>query len=143
MELYYDAEETAGILRGHTVGDVLMRDVPVIDDNATIKEAACRLLNSQNKNFLVLREGMPMGTVTRRDIIRALHRYGESARLAKAVVHELEYLPMGMPLEEAWTQMQNNQRPMALVVDDGRLKGAVDEESIEAVILLQTAQSHN
>jgi CBS domain-containing protein len=50
---------------------------------------------------------------------------------------------MGMPLDKAWTKMQRDKKPMMLVVDDGQLKGAVDEESIEELILIHTAQSQN
>ena len=135
--------ETRFILKGHTVRDVLMREVPTMEDNASMKDAAARLLNSQNKNFLVLREGNPLGTVTREDIIRALRTHGEKASVKYAIDQKLEYLSMGMPLDKAWTKMQRDKKPMMLVVDDGQLKGAVDEESIEELILIHTAQSQN
>jgi Zn-dependent protease len=135
--------EARFILKGHTVKDVLMRDVPTMDNHSSMKEAASRLLNSQNKNFLVLNEGNPFGTITREEIIKAIRNHGGNALVNTASNQHLDYFPLNMPLDQAWTHMQQEKRPMVLVVSDGQLKGAVDEESIEELILIETAQSHN
>lgn len=136
--------ETRYALREHTVSDVLMHEVPTLDDTASMRDAACRLLNSQNKNFLVLREGKPVGILTRRDIITTLRTHGESALVRDAIDTKLEYLTSGMPLDKAWSKMQSAHKPMMLVMDEGQIKGAVDEESIEELILIHTARSqHN
>lgn len=143
MEAVLNTDTFAGVLKDHTVRDVLMREVPVIDDNATMKDAACRLLNSHYKNFLVLRQGNPLGTVTRQDIIRVLHTDGGQTFVREAADRQLEYLSMGMRLDEAWNKMQHNHKSMMLVVEEGQLKGAIDEESIEELILIHAAQSKN
>ena len=136
--------ETRFALRDHTVRDVLMHEVPTIDDTASMRDAACRLLNSQNKNFLVLHEGQPVGIITRQDIITTLRTHGELALVRDAIDTKLEYLSSGMPLDKAWSKMQSAHKPMMLVMDEGQIKGAVDEESIEELILIHTARSqHN
>jgi Zn-dependent protease len=136
--------ETRFALRDHTVKDVLMHEVPTLDDTASMRDAACRLLNSQNKNFLVLHEGQPVGILTRQDIITTLRTHGEKALVRDAIDTKLEYLNPGMPLDKAWSKMQSTQKPMMLVMDEGQIKGAVDEESIEELILIHTARSqHN
>jgi Zn-dependent protease len=136
--------ETRFALRDHTVKDVLMHEVPTIDDTASMRDAACRLLNSQNKNFLVLREGTPVGIITRQDIITTLRTHGDQALVRDAIDTKLEYLNSGMPLDKAWSKMQSAHKPMMLVMDDGQIKGAVDEESIEELILIHTARAqHN
>lgn len=143
MELVLNTDKTTGILKGHIVKDVLMPDIPVIDDNATMKDVACRLLNSPHKSFLILRQGNPLGIVTRQDIIRVLHTDGGKTLVGDAVDQQLEYLSMDMPLDEAWTRMQHNHKTMMLVLEEGQLKGAIDEESIEEFILQRTARSLN
>lgn len=136
--------ETRFALRDHTVKDVLMHEVPTIDNTASMRDAACRLLNSQNKNFLVLQEGRPVGIITRQDIIATLRTHGEKALVRDAIDTKLEYLTPGTPLEKAWSKMQREHKPMMLVMDEGQIKGAVDEESIEELILIHTARSqHN
>jgi Zn-dependent protease len=136
--------ETRFALRDHTVKDVLMHEVPTLDDTASMRDAACRLLNSQNKNFLVLHEGQPVGILTRQDIITTLRTHGEKALVRDAIDTKLEYLNPGMPLDKAWSKMQSEHKPMMLVMDEGQIKGAVDEESIEELILIHTARSqHN
>ena len=143
MELVLNTDQTTGILKGFTVKDVLMHDVPVIDDNATMKDVACRLLSNAHKSFLVLRQGIPLGIVTRQEIIRVLHTDGGRKLVGNAADQQLEYLSMDTPLDEAWNRMQHNHKTMMLVLEEGQLKGAIDEESIEEFILQCTAQSLN
>lgn len=143
MEIVLNSDQETDILKGHTVRDVLMRDVPVIDDNATMKDVACRLLNSPHKSFLVLRQGIPLGIVTRQEIVRVLHTDGAAELIGNAADQQLEYLSMDTPLDEAWSRMQHNRKAMMLVLEEGQLKGAVDEESVEEFILQSTAQSLN
>ena len=48
------------MLKGFTVNDVLMRQIPTIDSHATVRDAALKLLDSQNKNFVVTDDGKPV-----------------------------------------------------------------------------------
>lgn len=143
MELVLNTDKTTGILKGFTVKDVLMHDVPVIDDNATMKDVACRLLSTGHKNFLVLAQGMPLGIVSRQEIIRVLHTNGGQELVGNAADKQLEYLSADTPLDEAWNRMQQDHKTMMLVLEEGQLKGAVDEESIEEFILQSTARTLN
>lgn len=143
MEAVLNNETSVGILKGYTVRDVLMLDVPIIDDNVTMKDAACRLLHSHHKNFLVSRQGDLLGTVTRQDIIRVLYADGGRMFVRDAADRHLEYLSIGTPLDEAWARMQDSHKSMILVLEEDQLKGAIDEESIEEFILIHAAQSKN
>lgn len=143
METVLNTDSKTGILKGHTVRDVLMQDVPVIDDNATMKDVACRLLNSPHKSFLVLHQGNPLGIITRQQIVKVLHTDGGRELIGNAANQHLEYVSMDTPLDEAWSRMLLNQKSMMLVLEEGQLKGAIDEQSVEEFILQSTAQSLN
>src|SRR5690606_17272822 len=80
---------------------------------------------------------------TRRDIITTLRTHGESALVRDAIDTKLEYLTSGMPLDKAWSKMQSAHKPMMLVMDEGQIKGAVEEDSIEELNLIHTARSQN
>lgn len=71
------------LLKGFTVKDVLMQEIPVIDERATIRDAVSKLLNGQNRNFVVMRDGKPVGTLSRDGIIQALGERGEQVPVAE------------------------------------------------------------
>lgn len=139
LEGLYDAEKK--LLEGHTVKDVLMREIPMIDDQATIKDAASMLLNSQNKNFLVTNEGIPVGTISRNEIIEALRKHGEETTVHESKNREIMYLPMDTPLELAWKEMQQANKSMILIKAEDQLRGAVDDESIAELLLIEAAKN--
>ena len=127
------------ILQGFTVGDVLMHDIPFIDGDASLKEAAARLLDSQNKNFVVSHQGKPVGTLSRDQIIKALGEYGENITVNRVKDDDLILLSPEMPLAEAWNKLQREKKPLMLIMSGGTLAGVLDEENLAEFILIQTA----
>lgn len=127
------------LLKGFTVRNILMTEIPTIAHDAPVSEAANRLLESQNKNFVVLKEDKPVGILTRDLIIKALGERGSGASVSEVKDTDLVVLRPDMPLEEAWQVFQQQRRPLMLVMSDGRLEGVVDEENLAEFILIQTA----
>lgn len=127
------------MLKGFTVNDVLMRDIPFIDGEASIRDAAAKLLDSQNRNFVVNHLGKPVGTLSRDQIIKALGEQGENVSVNRVKDEDLVFLSADMPLEEAWHKLQREKKPLMLVMSDGHLAGVVDEENLAEFILIQTA----
>jgi Zn-dependent protease/predicted transcriptional regulator len=127
------------MLQGYTVGDVLMDEIPFIDKNASVREAATRLLHSQNKNFVVTSEGRPVGTLTRNEIIRALGERGENITVDEIKDVNMLVLSRTMPLEQAWNLMRQQRKPLMLVMSGGQLEGVVDEENVAEFVLVRTA----
>ena len=130
------------MLKGFTVKDVVMKEIPVIDATASVQEAAGKLLESQNKNFVVYENGKPVGTLSRDQIIKALGENGGSVSVAKVKDEDMEILSPDMPLEDAWLKLQQEKKPFMLVMREGRMEGVVDRENVAEFILIQTA-AHN
>jgi Zn-dependent protease/CBS domain-containing protein len=130
------------ILQGFTVNDVLMHELPLIDAHATIREAAAKLLDSQNKNFVVNDSGKPVGTLSRDQIIKALGERGDRILVNEVKDDHLVILTPEMPLEEAWQIIQQEKKPLMLVMSEGHLAGVVDQENMAEFILIQTAANH-
>lgn len=127
------------ILQGFTVSDVLMRQIPTMDNKATAREAALKLLDSQNKNFLVTANGKPVGTISRDQIIKALGEHDGNVTVSQIMDEDLVTLSPSMPLEDAWQMFQQNKKPLVLVMDAENLIGVVDDENMAEFILIQTA----
>jgi Zn-dependent protease/predicted transcriptional regulator len=126
-------------LQGFTVNDVLMHEIPVIDERASVKDAAGMLLNSQNKNFVIMSSGHPVGTLSREEIIRTLGDRGEAVPVDEIKDSNLVVLSRDMPLDEAWQLMRQQKKSLLLVMTDGRLEGVVDEENVAEFLLIRTA----
>lgn len=129
------------MLKGFTVRDVVMHDVPYIEGDASVRDAAAKLLNGQNRNFVVNHLGKPAGTLSRDQIIRALGAEGERITVNRIKDEDMIIVSPDTPLEEAWNQFQRQKKPLMLVMTDGTLEGVVDEENLAEFILIQTAAS--
>ncbi len=127
------------LLQGFTVRDVQMREIATISAQSPVSEAAARLLNTQNKNFVVTDGERPVGVLTRDLIIRALGERGDSVPINDIKDSDFPILNPEMPLDEAWRLLQQERKPMMLVMSNGQLVGVVDDENLAEFILIQTA----
>lgn len=131
------------LLQGYTVNDVLMHEIPTMAAQSTIREAAARLLDSQNRNFVVNDSDKPVGTISRDQIIKALGERGENVLVNEVKDDQLVILAPDRPLEEAWQILQQERKPLMLVMSAGVLTGVVDQENMSEFILIQTAAKNN
>jgi Zn-dependent protease/predicted transcriptional regulator len=132
--------QTKSLLRGYTAKDVVMHDVPFIDKNAPLKEAVHQLLDSQNKNFVVRDGTKPVGTLSRKEIIKALHEHDGDIPVDQIKNDLLVYFPLETPLENIWREMQKQRSQIILVGNDGNLEGIVDDENLAEFILIHSEQ---
>ena len=56
------------------VKDIMRRDVPTIDENAPLAEAARLMLANSERRVVVLSGKKPVGVITRSDVTRSLAR---------------------------------------------------------------------
>ncbi|MCS7017687.1 MAG: site-2 protease family protein [Cytophagales bacterium] len=126
-------------LQGYRVADVVMRDFSALQTHAPIHAAVELLLNGQSRNFLVLENDLPVGTLSRDEIVRALSQHGAAVPVEHVMNTDVQYLPAEMPLEEAWQRMQQHRVEFAPVMQGQRLVGVVDVENIAEFMMVQNA----
>lgn len=129
------------LLKGFMVKDVVMHQIPLINSSASIKEAVNKLLDSQNKDFLVVKDEKPVGTLSRDQIINALAERGETASVDRFKDDDMIFLEPKMELEKAWALMQQKKKSILPVMSDGHLLGVVDQENIAEFILVQSVSA--
>lgn len=132
--------EAESLLRGYTVSDAQLEEIPGIEADATIRNAVNQLLHSQNKYFVVSNNGKPEGTLGRDEIIKALGDLGEQASVRQAMRKEVLFLSPSMPVEEAWKMMQQQNQPFALVSSNGKITGALDTDNITEFVMIRSAE---
>lgn len=130
--------DTVQFLHAYITKDVMMHDIPVIENNLSLKSAGQILLNTQNRNFVVMDRGRPVGTVTRDSIIRAVSEKGEEITVQDIKDDNLSYVTEKTPLDEAWKIMRQKRTPLILIRNNGEIDGIVEAENIAEFILLRS-----
>ena len=113
-----------------------MKDYPKIDANATVKTAVASVLNSQNKNFLIMEEGTPVGTLNRDQIIMALSKKGEEEFIYNVMDRNLIFLDANSLLENVFELIQLNKSRLMLVMENNEVTGTLDIENLMEFILI-------
>jgi predicted transcriptional regulator len=129
------------ILAGYTVNDVLMRHYETISASDTVKTAVSMLLNGQTKTFLVTENEVPVGTVSRDEIILALSNKGENEIISRIMNNDLLFLDADTSLEKAYLQMQQHKSTLMPVMLDQKLIGTVDNENILEFLMVKNAST--
>lgn len=131
--------EAQSLLSGYTVGDALLREIPVLEADETIEQASDKLLATQNRNFLVVSQGEPVGTLSRDQIIRALRQGKTDASVQEAMDAHFVRLEINEPLEQAWMKLHRGQKSVAPVFQSNRLIGLLDTENISEFLMIREA----
>jgi Zn-dependent protease len=129
------------LLKGYTVQDVLMRKFPIIAYDASLSKAIEKLLNGQSTHFVVVKDDIPVGTLSRDEIMMGLKEGSESTpvdKVANLAPLKLEYY---QPLEEAFKLMSSGNKKVALVYEENLFLGIIDQENISEFIMVQLALS--
>lgn len=131
--------EAQSLLSGYTVGDALLREIPVLDIHETIEQASDKLLATQNRNFLVVSNGEPAGTLSRDEIIRALRQGKGNSEIGESMDANLLRLDINEPLEQAWLKLHRAKKTVAPVYDQNQLVGLLDTENISEFLMIREA----
>ncbi len=133
--------KTQSILKGHTIGELTMKQLPVIDRTDTIEKAVQLLLDGQAKNFLVMDATEPYGTLNRDGIIKALTEHGDKISVESVTDKNLGYIGADEPVEQALLLMQQHKYPLLIVTNNNQLYGVVDMENIMEYIMIINASA--
>ncbi|WP_250630630.1 site-2 protease family protein [Rhodoflexus caldus] len=130
--------QTKSALQGYRVADAVMHDFMTLQTYQPLQAAVDLLLNGQSRNFLILDQDRPVGTLSRDEIVRALSQYGAEVPVSQVMNPELVFLQAEMPLEIAWQKMQQHRIEFAPVMHQQHLLGVLDVENIAEFMMVQS-----
>jgi Zn-dependent protease/CBS domain-containing protein len=133
--------QAQSILKKATLRQILIKQPPMMSGTLSIREAAQQLLTTQNKDFLVIADNNPVGTIGREQIIRAIAEVGENATVSEAMDKELLLLDANVSIELAWQEFQVKNKQLALVTENNQLIGVVDIDNIAEFLMIGRARS--
>jgi len=131
--------KTGFMLKGMLVKDVVMKHYETINATEIVETAVKQLLNGQCKNFLVISNGHPTGSLSRDEIIEALSNNGNKATIDTVMNKDILKLNIKEPIEIAYHKMLSNKDGIAAVYDNDQFVGVLDVENILEFVLVKNA----
>ncbi|TDE53016.1 site-2 protease family protein [Flavobacterium sp. GT3P67] len=131
-----DYTESKFLLKGFKVHTVIMKQYLTIDANDIVKTAVELVLDSQNKNFLITENGIPVGTLNRDQIIMALSKKGDDEFIYNVMDRNLVYLDSDSLLENVFELIQLNKSRLMLVMENNKVVGVLDVENLMELLLI-------
>src|SRR3989304_1054194 len=110
------------------VGDIMVREVITIDENASVKEATDIMNQFEIGSIIATRKGKAVGIITERDLLKRIVAEGKSAkktRVKTIMSSPLIVITPNTDLEEAARLMFEKKIKKLPVVDQNRLVGLV------------------
>ena len=103
---------------GRTVGDLMVRDVVTVDENAPLREAASKMVEHRIHRVVVTREGRPIGVCSTRDAMRAVFFHNIEVPLERVVTRPVVTIDHGESIDTAIERLVASNFH-GLVVTDG------------------------
>ncbi len=125
----------SAVLNETSIGEIMLSTFPRIAATSTIREAAQRLLLEKTNNFLVIQNDLPVGSLSREEVLKALGEGGETTSIEQAMNKSLLYLNAKLSIYQALNEMNSQQRSLAMVTDQEHIVGVIDPHLIAAYLM--------
>jgi Zn-dependent protease/CBS domain-containing protein len=129
------------LLKGFKVKDAIMMKFQILGYDAPLSKAVEKLLNSQATHFVVVKDDVAVGTLSRNEIIKGLQEGGENLLIEKVADMNPMKVETEDELDETWKRMLTEKRKVAFVIENGHFLGILDQENISEFIMVRTAIS--
>lgn len=143
--LFAQAEESymqiRTLVRDVRLGEVLLYDYRSIDAGLTAQETANNIAGLQDKYFIVMDNGMPVGTLTRLEVMKAVSEQQGEKKVTELMKENIEYFDRNMLVEDVFDKLSANEERIYPVFDKTKFIGVVSFEHIIEYLLLQKAAS--
>lgn len=129
------------LLKGFKVKDAIMMEFQILGFDAPLSKAVEKLLNSQATHFVVVKDDVAIGTLSRSEIIKGL-KEGDETTLVESVA-DLNPIKIETEddLDDAWKKMLTQSKKVAFVIENGHFLGILDQENVSEFIMVKSAIS--
>ncbi|MCS7142391.1 MAG: CBS domain-containing protein [Aigarchaeota archaeon] len=127
------------------VRDVMETTIPTVDANTTVMDTVKRMVSDNVWSFLVTKDGLPVGVVTERDILRRCISKGYSLNMKIGDIMSSPIITIGPdePLGKALQLMTEKNIRRLYVIEGGKIIGRITQtKGVETTLnVLLTLQS--
>ena len=126
-------------LAGLPVRDAMVTDFRWLEVSDPLQRAIDFLMSGSQQDFPVLEQGVPIGILTRSDLVRGLKQHGAAAPVGSVIRRELEFAEAFEPLEAAIQRMRAQARSALPVLHHGGLVGLITLDTIGDLLTVRDA----
>jgi Zn-dependent protease len=126
-------------LGGIPVQKAMITDFRVLTPNEPLARAVDHVLAGFQQDFPVIDDGRLVGVLTRYDLISALARRGQDARVGEVMQRDVETADPRDMLEGMLERLQQRGRHTVPVVQNGRLVGLVTTDNLGELLMVEEA----
>lgn len=135
------AEEILSALREIKVSDVMMHRYTILQPDDSLSKAIDLLLDSQEHSFIVKDNDEMKGTLSRKEIIEGLSKFGKDVSVARVMQTKIASLKPGDLLQDIMQRFSGNAETIMPVFDGKKIIGVLDLENITEFVQIQNALS--
>lgn len=130
---------TRASLSGLPARAAMVSEFEVLRVTDTLQHAVDRLMAGSQQDFPVMEGEVPVGVLTRADLLTALQRSSPQIPVGSVVTRDGEVAEPGEPLEDVLQRMRERRHTALPVVSGGRLIGMVTLENVSELLLVRQA----
>jgi len=130
-------------IRGLTVRDAMITDFHPLDVNEPLQHAVDLLTSGSQEDFPVLDGGVPVGVLTRADLVQGLRVRGATARVGEAAPVDRDYTEPSEPLDQAVRRMRERRRMALPVLEHGALVGVLTLQNVGELLMVREAMARH
>jgi Zn-dependent protease/predicted transcriptional regulator len=135
--------ETRDTLAGLPVREAMLTDFRMVNLDDPLDRAVEHLMSGSQQDFPVMDGAVPVGVLTRANLVVALRRGGEHQRVADVMQPLDRPVEASEPLEGALRRMRAAGQSTLPVLDGGRMIGLLTLENIGELLLVRDALSRH
>jgi Zn-dependent protease/predicted transcriptional regulator len=131
--------EARASMSGLPVSAAMVTSFETLDVHDPLQRAIDLLMAGSQQDFPVLETGVPVGVLSRAELIIALQRSGAGTPVGEVVRRDGQAAEPNEPLELAFQRMREHRHSALMVVSQGRLVGLITSENVSELLLVQDA----
>ena len=131
--------QTRASLSGLAVEAAMVTDFRSLDLRDPLQRAVDFLMSGSQQDFPVLDGALPVGMLTRGDLVMALQRHGAGVPVGEVIRRDSDYAEAREPLETAIQRMRERSRSALPVLHHGGLVGLITLENVGDLLVVRDA----
>lgn len=118
-----------------------MYDYSSLRADMTVKEASTILANQHSKFFIVMDGPIPVGTINRMEIIKAIAEMQYDVVVKDLMKEDLRFFDANTTMDDVLDKMSNDEEKIYPVMDNNYFAGVINFQHIIEYLLIHKAQT--
>ena len=133
------SEEIKSLLHQSTLRGAVITHFETLAPDDALSRAIALTLDTTQKEFPVMEDGVIVGVLTQEDLLRGLKEEGAQAPVSRYMQTDVETAEIDEPLDQVLERLQHCGCRLLAVIENGRLAGIVNLDNLMELIRIETA----